>query len=420
MSATHARGTDTAESGENAIWRDPQFVKMWAAGIVSALGSSITTLAIPLIAVESLQAGAVDMGRLGAAANASFLVFGLIAGVIVDRAPRRIVLVTTTLTSAVVVATIPLLAATGSLRMWHLYAVAFAAGSLTLVHEVGVQSILPRLIGRERLLTGNSAMRTTGAITDVAGPSAAGVLVQVLTAPVAIVFDALSFVIAGVLILLIRLKEPTSRRSWTQIGAEIAHGLRYVFHAPALRAIALGGGIHNIFSNGAIVSLYVLYATQIVGLSPIQLGLVYAAVGPGALVGSVLAGRYTSRFGIRATLVQMQVATGVARWLIPVAVLTPAPLAVLAAGEFIMGVARAIFNINQVSLRQSMTPDELQGRMNASIRFFMWVLVPLGSLAGGFVASRIGLTPTLAVAATCTTAASICFMLVPRQAASHH
>jgi predicted MFS family arabinose efflux permease len=152
----------------------------------------------------------------------------------------------------------------------------------------------------------------------------------------------------------------------------------------------------------------------VIGLSPIQLGLVYAAVGPGALVGSVLAGRYTDRFGVRTTLVHMQVITGVARWLIPVAALTPAPIAILTIGEFTMGLARSIFNINQVSLRQTMTPDDLQGRMNASIRFFMWVLVPLGSLAGGFVASRVGLTLTLAMAASGTTAAAACFLLVPR------
>jgi hypothetical protein len=289
------------------------------------------------------------------------------------------------------------------------------------VHEVAVQSILPRLIGRERLLAGNRAIRTTGAMTEIAGPSVAGVLVQVLTAPVAILFDALSFVIAGVLTFFIRLQEPTSRRRWTQIGSDIRHGLSYVFHTPALRAIALGGGIHNLFSNGAIVALYVLYATQVIGLSPIQLGLVYAAVGPGALVGSMLAARYTGRFGIRTTLVHMQVLTGAARWLIPVAALIPAPLPILVIGEFIMGIARSIFNINQLSLRQTMTPDDLQGRMNASIRFFMWVFVPLGSLAGGFAASRVGLTMTLAIAASVTTGAAVCFLLVPQQlgAAAH-
>jgi hypothetical protein len=332
MSVIDAQGAATAVSQERAIWRDLQFVKIWAAGIVSSLGSSITSLAIPLIAVGSLRAGAADMGRLGAAGNASFLVFGLLAGVIVDRAPRRLVLVTTTMTSAAVVATIPLLAATGGLRMWHLYAVAFAAGSLTVVHEVALQSILP-----------------------------------------------------------------------------------------ALRAIALGGGIHNVFSNGAIVALYVLYTTRVVGLSPIQLGLVYAAVGPGALVGSMLAARYTSHFGIRMTLVHMQVLTGAARWLIPVAALTPAPLPILVISEFTMGIARSIFNINQLSLRQTMTPDDLQGRMNASIRFFMWVFVPLGSLAGGFAATRVGLTMTLAIAASVTTGAAVCFLLVPQQvdAAGH-
>jgi predicted MFS family arabinose efflux permease len=177
--------------------------------------------------------------------------------------------------------------------------------------------------------------------------------------------------------------------------------------------IAVGGGTHNFFSNGTIVALYVLYATQALGQTPFELGVIFAAAGPGALVGALLASLSARRFGMRDTLTLSQALTGMARLLVPLAAVTRSPFLILLAGEFLMGLARSIFNVSQLSLRQAITPDHLQGRMSASIRFLMWGLVPLGALAGGWTAERIGLTATLTVAAFSTTAAALWFLLVP-------
>jgi predicted MFS family arabinose efflux permease len=317
-----------------------------------------------------------------------------------------------------VIATIPAASAFGTLRIEQLYAVAFLSGCFGVVGEVAFQAFLPRLVGRDRLLAGNATLRSTGSVTDVVSPSVAGFLIQLLTAPVAIVLDVVGTTIGGVLTLFVRTKEPPgpARPAGRRVWHDVAEGLRYVVSDRVLRAIAAEGAMHNICSNGAIVALYVLYANQVLGLGPIQLGVVFAAGGPGALVGSVIAARYGRRFGIRQTLVQMQILTGVARCLVPLAALVPGPGLVLASGEFLLGIARAILNVNQLSLRQAMTPDHLQGRMSASIRFLMWSVVPIGALLGGFAGERFGLIPTMTVAALGTTAAALWILTMPADA----
>ena len=230
--------------------------------------------------------------------------------------------------------------------------------------------------------------------------------------------DVAGTLVAGVLTLLVRVREPArpARAAGRRVWHDVAEGLRYVVADPVLRAIAAEGATHNICSNGAIVALYILYANQALGLGPVELGIVFAAGGPGALVGSVVAGRYGRRFGMRHTLVHMQILTGVARCLVPLAALVPAPAIALALGEVVLGTARAILNVNQLSLRQAMTPDELQGRMSASIRFLMWAVVPVGALLGGFAAERIGLAATLTFAAVGTTAAALWILTMPPDA----
>ena len=382
---------------------------------MSSIGGSITRLAVPLIAIGILGAGPSEMGVLGASGTAAFIVLGLLAGVIADRFPRRMIMVATNVVTVFAIAAIPFAAAIGALRMELLYAVAFVTGCCGVVGEVAFQSFLPRLVGRERLLAGNALIRSIGSVTDVVGPSVAGVLIQILTAPVAIIIDAVGWAVSAVLTFVIHVDEPKAparapgRRAWH----DVLEGLRYVLGDPALRAIAAGGGTHNIFSNGALVALYVLYANQVLGLGPIELGIAFSFGGPGALVGSVLAPRYARWFGMRSTLVQMQLLTGLARSMIPLAVFVAQPLILVAAGELLLGVARAIFNVNQVSLRQAMTPDHLQGRMTASIRFLMWSVVPVGALLGGFEAERIGLQATMTIAAIGTTLAATLFLFVP-------
>ena len=374
---------------------------------------AITRLAIPLVAIGTLAAGPAEMGTLGAAGNAAFLLFGLLAGVIADRIPRRRIVIVTTFIPAVALATIPLATALGTLRLELLYAVAFVTGASGVVGEVAFQSLLPRLVGRERLLAGNALMRSLGSVTEVVGPSMAGVIIQVLTAPVAIVIDVAATLVETLLTFLVRVKEPPARPRTQHIGRDIMDGLRYVVSDPSLRAIAAGGATHNIFSNGALVALYILYASTVLRLTPAEIGVAFAFGGPGAFVGSVFAARYGRRFGMRATLVQAQIATGVARLLVPLSAFVAVPIVTFAAGELLLGVARAIFNVNQLSLRQAMTPDEMQGRMSASIRFLMWAVVPFGALAGGFGAERIGLQATMTVAAIGTTLAAGWFVLLP-------
>ena len=374
---------------------------------------AITRLAIPLVAIGTLAAGPAEMGTLGAAGNAAFLVFGLLAGVIADRVPRRRVVIVTTLVPALALATIPLATALGTLRLELLYAVAFVTGASGVVGEVAFQSLLPRLVGRERLLAGNALMRSLGSITEIVGPSIAGVIIQLLTAPVAILIDIAATLLETVLTFLVRVKEPKAPPRTQRMWRDIMDGLRYVVSDRSLRAIAIGGATHNISSNGALVALYILYLSQVLHLAPAEIGVVFAFGGPGAFVGSVFAARYGRRFGMRTTLVHMQIGTGIARFLVPLAAFVPAPIVAVAAGELLLGVVRAIFNVNQLSLRQAMTPDEMQGRMSASIRFLMWAVVPLGALAGGFGAERIGLQATMTVAAIGTTLAAGWFLLLP-------
>ena len=406
------------------VWRDPEFAKLWAGSVVSSVGSAITTLALPLTAVRLLDATPAQMGVLGAADTAAFLVFGLAAGVIADRARRRTILLATSLLSVLVVATVPLAHALGALRIEQLYAVAFLGASLVLIDQVAFQAVLPRLVGRDRVLETITLVRGGDSVTAIAGPGLAGLLVQLLTAPIAIVADALSFVAQFVLTLLVRVDEPAAppRAAGNPMASRLAaplrdvvEGLRFVLAEPSLRGLALGGATHNFFSNGALVALYVLYLSGPLALGPVQIGLVFAAGGPAALLGSIVAGRYGRRFGMRGTLVHTQLLTGVARSFVPLAAVSPSPFAALVAGECVLGIARSIANVNQLSMRLALTPDHLQGRMTASVRFLMWAVVPFGALAGGFAAQRYGIVPTLVVAVAGTFISSLGYLLIPHE-----
>lgn len=406
-------GAAQADRASRPVWRDPEFAKLWVGDAISGVTGAITRLAIPLVAIGALGAGPAEMGTLGAAGTVAFLVFGLLAGVIADRLPRRRVLIATTALPAFALMTIPIAAGNGTLRIEQLYAVAFLAGSSSVIGEVAFQSLMPRLLGRERLFAANTLVRSLGSVTEVVGPSAAGVLIQILTAPVAIVVDVAATLVETVLTVLVRVDEPTGPARRQRIWTDVMEGLRYVVGDPTLRAIAAQGATHNVFSNGALVAMYVLYANQVLHLSAVELGIVFSFGGPGALLGSVVAARYGRAFGVRTTLFHMQLLTGVARALVPLAALVPFPVVALAAGELTLGIARAILNVNQLSLRQATTPDHLQGRMAASIRFLMWSVVPFGALAGGLGGEHLGLQTTMTIAAAGTALAAFWILTMP-------
>lgn len=386
----------------SGLWRHPDFLKLWAGQTVSVFGDQISLLALPLAAVLTLQADAAEMGLLGAAERAPFLLLGLFAGVWVDRLRRRPILIGADIGRALLLGSISVAALFGQLTMPYLYVVGFLVGICTVFFHVAYQSYLPALVSRERLVEGNTKLEMSNSVATIAGPGLAGVLVQLVTAPIALLIDACSYALSVVSLLAIRTREPEPRPAATagqrpNIWREIGEGLRVVLGSRILRAIAGCTGTSNLFSS-VTFTVFVLYVTRDLGLSPVLLGIVLAAFGPGGLLGALLAGPLARRFGVGRVIVGSVALGGIANLILP-AVGGPfvivVPLLVL--WGFVGGIASPIYNITQVSLRQQITPDRVQGRMNATMRFIVWGTMPVGALLGGFLGEYIGLRSTLLV-----------------------
>ncbi|MBA2381050.1 MAG: MFS transporter, partial [Chloroflexi bacterium] len=281
------------------LWRRPMFRRFWAGETISFLGNQITDLALPLTAVLLLGATAEQMGVLAATWYLPYLVFGLPAGVWIDRMRRQRILVGLDLTAAAVVLIVPVAAWAHMLRMELLYVVSFVLGSTVVVFTVAYQSFVPTLVGRSDIAAANAALETTTSITTIAGPGLGGLLVQVLMAPFALLVDAASFLVSAALIGSIRVTEPASisaveRRSMLE---EIRDGVRYVRGTPVLFALVRGGAIHNFFSR-MIDALFVLFAVRQLTLDATTIGLILAAGGPGSFIGSLIANRVPARIGL--------------------------------------------------------------------------------------------------------------------------
>jgi MFS family permease len=380
---------------------NPDFLKFWIGQTISFFGSEVTALALPLTAVLVLGATPPEMGVLVATRNLPFLLVGLLAGVWVDRFRRRPILIASDLGNALLLGSIPVAALIGVLRIEQLYLVSFLTGIIMVISMVAYQSFIPSLVKRERLLESNSRLEVSSSVAGIAGPGLGGLLVQLLTAPVAILADSLSYLVSALFLGAIKTPEPPpipheQRGTWRLVK----EGMRVVLRNPVLRGIVSCGAVHNFFSR-MIEALYVLFVTQTLGIGPAWLGAILALGGPGALLGSLLASPAAKRFGIGPTCIGAQVLTGVSRLCIPLAGLAlplPAAVVMLMLGQFLLGAARPIFNVNQVSLRQGITPDRLQGRVNATMRFIMWSVTPLGALLGGVLGAAIGLPQTLFIA----------------------
>ena len=401
------------------LWRRPMFRRFWIGESFSFLGSQVTDLALPLTAVLLLGATADQMGILSATWFLPYLVFGLPAGVWIDRMRRRPILIGLDLVAATTLLIVPVAAWAGFLRIELLYVVSFILGSTVVIFVVAYQSFIPTLVGRADIAEANAALEATTSIAAIAGPGIGGLLIQVLTAPFALLLDALSFLVSAALIGSIRIEEPasipdTERRPMFE---QIREGLRYVRDTPVLFALVRGGTVHNFFGR-MFDALFVLYAARELKLDPTTIGLVLAAGGPGAFAGSLVATTAARRLGLGTTIWGGQVLTGFARILVPLAGVgllgasAPISTLTLAASMFLLGLARTVFNINQLSLRLAITADRMHGRLNATMRFVMWGVTPFGALAGGALASStIGIQGTLFLAAIGTFAATGPFLL---------
>lgn len=391
-----------------SLWQHRNFMRLWIALVISAIGDQFTALAVPLTAVLLLDATPSQMGYLVALQTASFLLISLFAGVWVDRLPRRRIIIITDLGRAAVLLAIPLLAYFDALRMWHLYVIMGVAGIQTVFSSLSEQAYLPLLIGRRQVVQGNSRLEAAWSVSGMVGPSLAGVVIHWLSAPVAILVDALSFILSAGLISTIRdeREQPQEARKLNTADG-IRHGFRIVFGSPVLRALAAAVGSTN-FCSSALTAVYILYATQVLALTPASLGLAMGIGSVGGLVGATLAEPAARRIGVGRCIVWGLFTAAVAQNILPLA--TPATaFAALTAAILIRNLVGPIFNINQVSLRQAITPHAVQGRMNATMRFLNTGPSPLGGLCGGFLAEAVGLRGAVAIIAV---GYSLCFLWV--------
>ena len=381
------------------LWRDREFLKLWAAQAISQLGTQVTLLALPLAAILVLDASATKVALLGAVEVLPFLLFALPAGVWVDRLPRRPILVVTDLARAAALASIPLAYALDALTLPHLYVVAFVSGVLTVFFDVSYLSYLPSLVERNRLGDANSKLEATRSAAQVAGPGAAGVLVGTITAPVAILVDAVSYVVSAFLAW--RIRGPDRREAQTtpraRLWPELREGLGYVLGHPYLRPITLVTGGWNLFAFVGF-GIFLVYMVRPLGLSPEVVGLLITLGSVGSIVGALVAGRVVNRFGMGPTLICAGIVSSASFVLVPLAprdVPEPFVLASMLVGSFL----GMVYNVTQLTFRQAITPERLQGRMNAVVRFMYWGPQPAGFVLGGLLAATIGLRPTLFISA---------------------
>jgi MFS family permease len=386
-----------------SLLRHRDFLKLWTAETVSVFGTQVTLLALPLVAATILKVTPFEFALLGTIEFLPFIFLSLPAGVWVDRLRRRPILIVGDLGRALSLISIPIAFALGGLTIWQLYIVGFVNGCLTVFFDVSYQSYLPSIVNRDQLVEGNSKLEISRSASQIVGPGLAGVLIGILEAPFAIIVDAISFVASAIFVLAIRRPEPPIEPHDEATGprpsmrGEIGAGLRYVTGHRWLRSIAATTGTSNFFGNvmGAILILFLVRER---GFTAESLGFALSIGSVGVLVAALTASRITARIGVGRTLVLTALGFSLAG--LPVAAAPDSLLfAAVAASGFIGGFFGVAWNINQVSLRQAITPTRMQGKMNATMRFIVWGTIPLGQIVGGFLASVIGLHNTVWVGA---------------------
>lgn len=388
-----------AASPPAAGGRDPDFTRFWTAQAVTQVGTQVGTLALPLIAALALDATPFQVGLLGAVATAPTLVLGMFAGVWVDRRRRRPVMVAADLLRFVVLLTIPLAAWQGWLGMGLLYAVAAFAGTMALLFDLCYVSYVPDLVGRDQLLRANSRLEASASGAQVIGPALGGALVGLLGAPFAMVVDALSFLLSGVLIATIRKPEPASMpgSESPQVLEEIRTGISFIRHDAVLRALALCSSFVNFFGF-MFLSVYTLFMLRTLDLSTTEIGLVFAAGGVGALLGAFAAVPASGRLGVGRATVLGQAIFSITGLLVPLAMFVPSiALPLVIAAEFLQWFGNLIYIVNGISIRQGKTPSDLLGRVASGFRMATIGVQPAGLLVGGYLGGAIGLWQTLVV-----------------------
>jgi MFS family permease len=388
------------------------FRRLWAGQTISELGSQVTLVALPLTAILVLHASAFAVALLTSFEYLPFLVFGVLAGVWVDRLRYRRVLIFADVVRAAVLGSIPVADAFGVLTLAQLYAVAFVAGSLTVFFSLAYHAYLPTLVERDLLVRGNARLETTRSIAQTAGPAAGGGLVSLLTAPIAIAADAISFCISALFLLSIRTRDaPAPDTSARHLRTELREGVAYLWRQPILRANLFSAGLAN-FSYGIVWALVLVYAVRVLDLGAATIGIVLAAGQAVGIVGAAVAPRIARRIGIGPTLIGAMALPGPAILLIAFAGRSTA-IPFLAAGWALWSLAALVTGVTGVSIRQALVPQRLQGRVAGATRSVIFGVAPVGALVGGTIATTAGYRTAFLVAAVTGFATFVPLFLSP-------
>jgi MFS family permease len=380
------------------LWRHRDFLSLWGAETISQFGSQVSFLALPLVAILALDESTFEVAALTSVTFLPFLLFTLPAGVWVDRLRRRPILVLGDLGRALALLSVPVAHWAGSLTMWQLYAVGFVTGTCTVFFDVAYQSYVPSLVGRGHLVEANSKLEVSRAAANIGGPGLAGGIVSLLTAPVAVLADAISFAVSALLLGGIRAREEVPPREHRRsLREELGEGLRYVFTHSYQRGMVTAVAISNFFGQ-VVFSILLVYAVRELGLTAGTIGVALAVGNLGTLAAALTARRIGDRLGAGRTILLASFLFGPGTLLIAFA---PAQYAIpsIVAAMMVIGFGGILYNVTAISLIQAITPDRLLGRANASRRFVVWGVVPLGGLAGGALGSAIGLRETMVVGA---------------------
>lgn len=382
------------------LWRHPDFLKLWGAQTVSLGGSLVSRVALPLVAILTLDATPGEAALLRIADLLPGILLGLFAGVWVDRLRRRPLMIWADVGRAVLLGSIPLAALLGMLRLEQLLVVVFVAGLLTALFDVAYHAYLPTLVTRDELVEGNSKLEASGAAIEVASFGLGGWLVQALTAPIAVLIDAVSFVVSAVCLAAIRQPEPATRESsdGQTTWLAIRKGLQLVLHDPVLRALAAAQANLN-FCIYVWLSMLLLFLARDLELEPGVFGMLFAVGGVCSLIGATQAERVERRLGLGRTLILMLVIDAVGLLLVPLAGGPFWLVVLLVAGGQVADGPATIFMIHERSLIQSTVPDHAMGRVMASLRVIGWTAMLAGTIVGGILGEVLGARPTMLIGA---------------------
>src|SRR5256712_791188 len=408
---------ETETERPTSLWHHPNFLKLWTSDTISQFGTQFSAYAIPFTALL-ITSDPLAFSILTVSAFISFPLFALFIGVYVDRRRRQRIMVVANVGRGISLGLIPLAAVTGTLTragMPLLYIVSFMVGLLTVFFDISYQAILPSLVERSQLVEGNSKLEWSRSGAQVVGPGMAGLVVQAVFPPLAIAIDATSYIASASVLSRINRNE-IIKPPVTGVWHDLEEGLAIVLKDKRLRSIAGSTATSNFFTN-AIFAILILYLVRQLGYTAAVIGTIFFIGGLGAFAGIALSSRLARMFGVGPAIIAAMIVGGLGA--IPYALVNPSlstpifiansiPLLgtfrldlnalILMAGGFVVSIGVVVYNINQVSLRQSIVPRKIQGRMNATMRWIVWGTIPVGALAGGVLGEVFGLREAIAIA----------------------